>query len=205
MTVFAIVCFTACDEKSPAQYTIVSTSGPHGTINPSGFVTINEGSSQEYTITPDQGYLIQDILVDGISVEAVSSYTFYNVTADHIILALFEGIIEDIINVAGSWSGPLTVESESGYILSANITQTDTDLGGTASISSSGTPITTYTISATISYTTITGQFIGTDSGDIDIYDIDFEATVNTEGTSMDGTFYIPESGTSGTFSMTKS
>jgi hypothetical protein len=107
-----------------------------------------------------------------------------------------------VIDVAGSWSGPLTIGSESGYELSANITQTETDLGGTAGISYLGNPLTTYTVSATISDTTITGQFIGTESS---FFDIDFEATVNTEGTSMDGTFYIPDSGASGTFSMTKS
>jgi hypothetical protein len=199
LTVFLIVCFTACDEKLSTQYSIISIPGPHGTINPAGLVTLDEGSSQEYTITPDQGCQIQDVLVDGISVGAVSSYTLVNVTANHIILALFD---TTIINVAGSWSGPLTIEGESGYELSANITQTGTDLEGTAGISYDGTPLTTYTVSATLSDTTITGQLIGASE---EFYDIDIEATVNTEGTSMDGTFYIPDSGASGTFSMTKS
>jgi len=71
-------------------YTIVSSAGDGGSISPSGSITVNSGADQTFTITPNTGYKIKDVLVDGISVGAVSTYTFTNVTADHTIEAVFE-------------------------------------------------------------------------------------------------------------------
>ena len=70
-------------------YTITASAGLHGFINPSGNVTVNQGSDKLFTITPDAGYQIEDVLIDGSSVGAVSSYTFTNVTEDHTISATF--------------------------------------------------------------------------------------------------------------------
>ena len=47
------------------------------------------GADQTFTITPDASYHVADVLVDGVSVGAVTSYTFTNVTADHTIEASF--------------------------------------------------------------------------------------------------------------------
>ena len=58
-------------------------------IAPAGVTTVNYGGSQSYTITPDAGYHIADVLVDGSSVGAVTSYNFTNVTANHTISASF--------------------------------------------------------------------------------------------------------------------
>ena len=74
---------------TPNTYIIISSAGPHGSISPSGNVTVNHGSDKSFTITPDAGYQIYDVLVDGSSVGAVSSYTFTNVTQDHTISATF--------------------------------------------------------------------------------------------------------------------
>ena len=52
-------------------------------------MTVNYGASQTFTITPDTGYHVADVLVDGVSVGAVTSYTFTNVTANHTIAASF--------------------------------------------------------------------------------------------------------------------
>ena len=70
-------------------YTITASAGSHGSINPSGEITVNQGSDKSFNITSDTGYQIADVLVDGSSVEAVSSYTFINVTEDHAISATF--------------------------------------------------------------------------------------------------------------------
>ena len=70
-------------------HTITATAGANGTISPSGSVTVNHGGSQTFTITPNTGYHVADVLVDGISVGAVTSYTFTNVTANHTIAASF--------------------------------------------------------------------------------------------------------------------
>jgi len=50
---------------------------------------VSYGGSKTYTITADPGYHIEDVLVDGASVGAVTSYTFTNVTANHTIAASF--------------------------------------------------------------------------------------------------------------------
>ena len=74
-------------------YTITASAGSHGSISPSGSITVNQGSDKSFTITPDTGYQIDDVLVDGSSVGPVSSYTFTNVTENHTISATFNLII----------------------------------------------------------------------------------------------------------------
>ena len=73
----------------PVTYTIVSSAGTGGTISPNGSTTVDEGNDQVYDIIPDTGYIIEDVLVDGVSVGAVAQYTFTNVTADATISASF--------------------------------------------------------------------------------------------------------------------
>ena len=70
-------------------FTITSSAGPNGSIDPSGAVEVNLNGDQTFTITPDIGYHVADVLVDGISVGAVTSHTFTNVTEDHTINATF--------------------------------------------------------------------------------------------------------------------
>jgi hypothetical protein len=72
--------------------TIAATATPQGTIAPSGNVAVNCGSSQTFTITPFAGYSIADVLVDGLSVGEVTSYTFNNVTSTHSIAVSFAPI-----------------------------------------------------------------------------------------------------------------
>jgi|GEM_PF-1952623 len=71
------------------KYVIVSTAGTGGSINPSGNKTVTEGESIIYTITADKGYYISDVLVDGKSVGALSSYTFSSLSSSHTIKAEF--------------------------------------------------------------------------------------------------------------------
>jgi len=71
------------------EYTITASAGSGGSISPSGAVSVNCGDSQTFTITPDTGYHISDVLVDDSSVGAVSSYTFSAVDKDHTIAATF--------------------------------------------------------------------------------------------------------------------
>ena len=70
-------------------YTITASAGANGSIAPSGAVTVNHGANQSFTITPAANYHVADVLVDGVSVGAVTSYTFTNVTANHTIAASF--------------------------------------------------------------------------------------------------------------------
>lgn len=70
-------------------YTIKATAGTNGAISPSGWTSVRDGRDQTFTITPDKGYAVAKVLVDGKSVGAVKSYTFKNVTKDHTIEAIF--------------------------------------------------------------------------------------------------------------------
>ncbi len=60
-----------------------------GSISPNGVISVATGGSKTFTITPDKGYSIADVLVDGKSVGAVSSYTLANITATHTISVVF--------------------------------------------------------------------------------------------------------------------
>jgi hypothetical protein len=71
------------------SFTITASAGVNGSISPSGAVSVNNGGSQSFSITPNTGYHVDDLLVDGSSVGAVTSYTFTNVTANHTISATF--------------------------------------------------------------------------------------------------------------------
>jgi len=71
------------------SYTITPSAGANGTIAPSTAQVVNQGGSRLFTITPSPGYKINDVLVDGGSVGAVSDYTFTGVAADHTISASF--------------------------------------------------------------------------------------------------------------------
>jgi hypothetical protein len=70
-------------------YTITASASSNGSISPSGAVIVNYGTDQAFTITPNTGYHVADVLVDGGSVGAVTSYPFTDVTSNHTISATF--------------------------------------------------------------------------------------------------------------------
>ena len=75
--------------SSSTTYTIKASAGTGGSISPTGSVSISKGASKTFTITAKDGYEISDVLVDGKSVGAKSSYTFENISASHTIAAQF--------------------------------------------------------------------------------------------------------------------
>ena len=76
--------------SSTTYYTIDAEAGQGGEISPDGRVRVARGSDKTFTITPDKGYRIADVLVDGRSIGIVSRYTFENVRSDHTIEVIFE-------------------------------------------------------------------------------------------------------------------
>ena len=70
-------------------HTIRAIFGLNGSISPSGWTSVRHGWDQTFTITPDKGYAVAKVLVDGKSVGSVKSYTFKNVTTDHTIEVVF--------------------------------------------------------------------------------------------------------------------
>ena len=74
-------------------YTIVASAGSNGNISPSGTATVNHGANATYTITPNAGYEIDKVLVDGMNMGAVGTYTFVNIVENHTINATFKQIL----------------------------------------------------------------------------------------------------------------
>lgn len=68
--------------KKGIQYHINAEAGTGGSITPAGDVAVDEGLSQTFSVTPDEGYGIADVTADDASVGAVSAYVFENVTAE---------------------------------------------------------------------------------------------------------------------------
>ena len=77
---------------TPVQYTITSSADVNGTISASGTTTVYSGDNQSYTFSPSANYKISNVLVDGISQGAITSYRFSNVVANHTISVVFEKI-----------------------------------------------------------------------------------------------------------------
>jgi flagellar hook capping protein FlgD len=82
-------------------FTITATVGSNGSMSP-GTAGAAQGSNLTETITPNNCYHVNDVLVDGVSVGAVTSYTFTNVQADHTIDATF------------ALNGPYTITASAG-------------------------------------------------------------------------------------------
>ena len=77
------------DGSGYSYYTIEATAGAGGSISPSGSVSVREGRDQTFTITPDKGYAVSTVKIDGKSIGAVKSYTFENVSRTHTIEVVF--------------------------------------------------------------------------------------------------------------------
>ena len=88
-TVYAHWTYTGGYYTYYTYYTIKATAGTNGSISPSGWTSVRHGWDQTFTITPDKGYAVAKVLVDGKSVGSVKSYTFKNVTKDHTIEVVF--------------------------------------------------------------------------------------------------------------------
>jgi hypothetical protein len=95
--------------------TITATAGANGSITPSGKVIVNYGANKTFTIKPNTSYHVADVLVDGVSVGAVTTYTFNNVTGDHTISATF-AINTYLLTVTKAGTGSGTVTASPGTL-----------------------------------------------------------------------------------------
>lgn len=71
------------------QFTITATAGNGGKIAPTGATKVYKGTSKAFTITPNDGYHVDSLTVDGTAVDVVTEYTFSDVTANHTIAVTF--------------------------------------------------------------------------------------------------------------------
>ena len=71
---------------------ITAEAGKNGSVSPSGETSVRDGNSQTFVFTPDKGYRVKDVLIDGRSVGALRSYTFATVRRNHTVEVTFEKI-----------------------------------------------------------------------------------------------------------------
>ncbi len=74
---------------SGSTFTIAASAGTGGSISPSGAVSVSYGAGKTFSITPNSGYRVARVLVDGKSVGAVTTYSFGNLNTNHTIAASF--------------------------------------------------------------------------------------------------------------------
>jgi photosystem II stability/assembly factor-like uncharacterized protein len=86
-------------------FAITASAGEHGSITPSSEASVPYGGSQSFAITPDDGYHVEDVVVDGSSVGVVTTYAFTNVTANRTIAATF---------AVTSWVASIAADSRIG-------------------------------------------------------------------------------------------
>ena len=101
----------------------------HGTISPSTPQTVSAGATPTFSFTPDSGYHVAEVTVDGaaVTLTATNQYTFPAVTADHTITAEFAaGDITITPSVVGGASGHGTVSPSKAQIVSSGATPTFT-------------------------------------------------------------------------------
>jgi hypothetical protein len=78
------------------RYVIAVSGSSGGSISPSGRVAVDPGDSKTFTVTPNSGYKISDVKVDGLSHGPISSYTFANMGSDHTLEAVFEKVVQPL-------------------------------------------------------------------------------------------------------------
>lgn len=101
-TVYAHWTYVGKDDQPDTFYTINVTAGKGGTTSPSGSVRVREGGSLTLTITPDKGYVVSSVKIDGKSVGAVKSYTLTNVMGSHAITVTFRKAGSPVSGDSGS-------------------------------------------------------------------------------------------------------
>lgn len=78
------------EEGEAAKYTVFVTAGNGGTANPSGSVTVDAWDSINLSFTPDEGYVIESVTLDGEDLGAVDSYTLSYIEENHTIVVTFD-------------------------------------------------------------------------------------------------------------------
>ena len=91
--------------RGDISYLITASAGAGGRISPMGHIPAAYGESKAFTITPDSGYEIGDVTVDGESMGAVSYYIFENITDDHSITVSFQKKTVPSEHVSGDGQG----------------------------------------------------------------------------------------------------
>jgi hypothetical protein len=84
------------------SFTISASSGAGGSISPTGNVIVSSGANQLFTMNPNTGKRVDSVIVDGVNQGQLSTYTFFNVVANHTIRAIFATIKDTIFASSGT-------------------------------------------------------------------------------------------------------
>lgn len=114
-------------DASLHPHTISAAAGPGGSISPAGKVSVPYAADQEFVFTPDPGFRITGVTVDGVSIGKQPSYTFELVLKSHRISVAFAPIPIDFFGMQVGNTFETTVKSDgsTGQITST-VTQKDT-------------------------------------------------------------------------------
>lgn len=145
-------------------FSITATAGAGGSISPSGTVRVVRGNNQSFSITPQTGYEIANVVVDGTSDGTVPSYHFSNVTAAHTIAATFKKKTYSVIANAGnggsiSPSGEMMVPHGDSKTFSIT-PRPGFEIKSAVVDGSSVGAISSYTLSTITSSHTVTASFV---------------------------------------------
>ncbi len=143
-------------------WTITSSAGANGSITPSGSVSVINGDSQPFTITPGEGHEVTSVVVDGVDQGPLTSYTFSNVTANHTISATFTALWT--ITASAGANGSITPSGSISVINGTSQAYTITTNAGYAvtSVMVDGIdqgPLTSYTFTNVTADHTISATF----------------------------------------------
>ncbi|KPA10522.1 secreted protein containing PKD domain protein [Candidatus Magnetomorum sp. HK-1] len=81
-----------------SQYTIVTHCSTGGQIVPQGPMILDEGKNQTFTIISETGYQLKDVLINGVSIGPVTSYSFKHIDANQTIQADFLSVTAPVAN-----------------------------------------------------------------------------------------------------------
>ena len=145
-------------------YTITASAGPNGSIDPSGATPVIQGENLTYTITQGTGAVVADVLVDGVSVGPVNSYTFASVSADHTIDATFLALPNQTIEASSGANGSISPSGVLSVVADSSQTFTitpDPDFKVDAVLVDgvSVGPVTSYTFAHVVTAHTIAASF----------------------------------------------
>ena len=91
------------------SHIITAYVGEGGTVTPAGDCRVRAGDNQKYVMTPNPGYRVQSVRIDGVEIGALSEYVFQNVIRDHNIVVSFERLPQYAITAAAKSNGQLSV------------------------------------------------------------------------------------------------
>lgn len=179
---------------------IVATAEIGGTISPNGLVLVKKGANKTFTITPNTGYVISTVMVDGVNRGSIGTYTFTNVKTAHTISATFAKIsyaitvtqgangtiTPDTVSVPYGGSQTFIITPSAGYQISSLIVDG-------ANVTATGT----YTFASVLSTHTLSAVFAISLPTQISRFD----SSLNCESSGMvvkNGLIYLTERSSQG-------